>query len=138
VEAAVETDKVALARQLFGCFGRGDMDAVFAAMHPDVETQPSIDGSPVLRGRRAVAEWWRQFASSGGDVEARALDFEARGDHVIVRGYLRQRHGRAMFESLVFWLCEIRDGQLVRAKSLPSREAALAAAASAGARPAPR
>jgi ketosteroid isomerase-like protein len=138
VEAAVQSDNVVLARQLFGWFEDGDMDAFLAALHPEVEAQPTIDGGRVLRGRAAVAEWWRQFARSGHAVQARPLDFEVRGNHVIVRGYLWHRDGRAISESLVYWLCEIRDGLLVRSMAQPSRESALAAAASADARPAPR
>src|SRR5437868_2973360 len=81
---------------------------------PDAEARPAIHGAPVLLGREAVAKWWSQVADLDGDLEVRPLNFEAHGDCVIVRGYLRQRSGRALAESQVFWLCEICAGQITR------------------------
>jgi ketosteroid isomerase-like protein len=118
---------VALARQIFDWFSQGDVDAFVSALAPDVEARPRIYDAPVLRGREAVAKWWSQLADLDGDLEVRPLSFEAHGDCVIVRGYLRQRSGRALAESQVFWLYEICAGQVTRMESHPSREAALAA-----------
>jgi ketosteroid isomerase-like protein len=129
-------DNLALARQIFDWFSQGDVDACVAALAPDVEARPAIHGAPVLLGREAVAKWWSQVADLDGDLEVRPLNFEAHGDCVIVRGYLRQRSGRALAESQVFWLCEICAGQITRMESHPSRDAALAA--SSGPRRAPR
>jgi len=120
-------DQLALARQIFGWFQQHDTDAFLSALHPDVHARPSISGGPDLHGREEVARWWSGFADDGGDLEARPLDFEQRGDCVLVRGYLRHRDGRTLAESQVFWLCEIRDGQVVRMGSYASRSAALAA-----------
>jgi ketosteroid isomerase-like protein len=121
----MSSDNLALARQLYGWFSDHNMDAFFDALHPDVRARPSIEGGPVLEGREAVTEWWRQFASHDGDLEARPLDYEAQGDCVIVRGYLRHRDGRTLAESQVFWLYEIRDGKITRMESHPTRTAAL-------------
>ncbi|HEX6714906.1 MAG TPA: nuclear transport factor 2 family protein [Thermoleophilaceae bacterium] len=118
---------LALARQLFDWFTDHDIQSFMSVLAPDVEAHPSIAGAPVLTGREAVAEWWSRVASAGGEVEARPLDFEARGDCVVVRGYLRHRSGRTLAESQVYWLYEIRDGQIVRMESHPTRPAALAA-----------
>jgi ketosteroid isomerase-like protein len=126
---AVETrqrDNMALARRLFASFEQHDLDAFLGTLHPDIEAHPSIGGGPELHGRDAVADWLQQFASTGDELEARPLDFETAGDCVIVRGYLRMREGTTLAESQTFWLCEFRDGQIVRMESHASRTTALA------------
>jgi ketosteroid isomerase-like protein len=125
--ATHNAENLALARQVFNWFIEHDMDSFLSVLHPDVDAHPSIDGAPRLRGRDEVARWWGQFATLDGDLEVRPLEFEARGDSVIVRGYLRQRAGRALAERQVHWLYEFRDGQVVRMESHPTRESALAA-----------
>ena len=114
-----------LARQVFESFERGDMDAFFATLHPDVEAHPSLDGAPILMGKEAVAEWMAGFLTHA-ELEVRPLDYELTGNCVIVRGYLRHRDGRTLAESQFFWVCEFRDGQIIRMESHPSRSAALA------------
>jgi len=117
---------LALARQVFGWFEDGDMDAFLAVLHPDVKAHPSVDGGPVLEGREAVSRWMAGFMAHA-EMEARPLDYEVQGECVIVRGYLRHRDGRTLAESQVFWVYEFRDGQVVRMESHQSRSAALAA-----------
>jgi ketosteroid isomerase-like protein len=117
---------IALARSTLDHFMSHNMDAVLAVLHDDVEARPSINGAPVLSGREAVARWWSEIGPLGDDLEVRPLDFEARGDHVIVRGYLRHRQGRTLAESQVFWLYEIHDGLIWRMESHPTRQSALA------------
>jgi ketosteroid isomerase-like protein len=121
------SDNLALTRQIFGSFKEKGMDAVMTAMHPDVEAHLSIGGAPVLSGRDALARWWNDFASVNGTLEVRPLDFEPRGNCVIVRGYLRHRQGRTLAESQMYWLFEVCDGQIVRMESHPTRDAALTA-----------
>jgi ketosteroid isomerase-like protein len=125
--ASSQTDHLALARHVFAWFEQNDVESFLAALHPDVRAHPSIHGGPMLHGRDAIARWWRQVGELGEDVEARPLDYEQRGDCVIVRGYLRYRDGRTLAESQIFWLYEMRDGLIVRLESHPSRSAAIAA-----------
>lgn len=120
-------EKVALARRLFEAFDAGEMDAFFALLHPDVRSHPSIGGRPTIEGKDAAIAWWASIAGDPADIEARPLDFEVRGDCVIVRGYLRRREERTLAESQVFWLYEIRDDLVVRMESHPTRERAIAA-----------
>jgi ketosteroid isomerase-like protein len=120
-----QSDNLALARRLFTSFEQHDMDAFLGALHPDVHARLVVAGSPELEGREAVADWLQQFASVGGELEARPLDFEIAGDCVIVRGYLRAREGTTLAESQIFWVCEFRDAQIVRVESHSSRTAAL-------------
>ena len=127
MELATRSDaNVTLARKVFSLFQSEDFSAVVPLLHEDVEAHPSIDGAPALRGRDAVEGWWNTFASVDAELEVRPLEFESRGDCVIVRGYLRHRSGRTLAESQVFWLYEIHDGLITRMESHPTRAAALA------------
>ena len=118
---------VALVRQVFELFSRGDWDTVVSMLAPDVQAKPSIFQAPHLVGRDAVARWWTQMPALEADVEARPLDFEAVGDCVLVRGYLRHRDGRTLSESQMYWLYEMRGGLIVRMESHPTRATALRA-----------
>jgi ketosteroid isomerase-like protein len=120
------SDNLALARQVFEWFERGDMDAYLATLHPDVQAHPSVDGAPTLQGKEAVSEWMAGFMAHA-ELEVRPLDYEVSGSCVIIRGYLRHRDGRTLSESQLFWVCEFRDGQIIRMESHPTRSAALAA-----------
>lgn len=125
--ATRKDENLDLARQVFRQFIENDFDSVVPLLHPDVEAHPSLEGAPWLKGRDEVARWWATLASRDGEIEVRPLDFEARGDWVLVRGYLRRRDGRTLSESQVHWLYEFRDGLVVRMESHPTRESALAA-----------
>lgn len=103
------------------------MDSFLSALHPDVEAHPSINGAPLLHGRDEVQRWLAQITTVDADMEARPMEFEARGECVVVRGYLRRREGRGLAESQVHWLYEFRDGQVIRMESHPTRQSALAA-----------
>jgi ketosteroid isomerase-like protein len=126
VEATVSNSEgIALLRHVFDWLNDHDVDAFLGALHPDCEARPSIAGDAVLRGRAEVRAWLDQFAD--GELEVRPLDFEERDGCILVRGYLRRRSGRTLAENEVYWLCEVRDGQVRRIDSHLSRRAALAA-----------
>ena len=128
MELATRSDaNLALARRVFSLFQTEDFSAVVPLLHEDVQARPSINGAPALSGREAVEGWWNTFASVDAEFEVRPLEFEPRGDCVIVRGYLRHRAERRLAESQVFWLYEIHDGLITRMESHPTRASALAA-----------
>jgi ketosteroid isomerase-like protein len=127
MELATRSDaNVMLARKVFSLFQTEAFSAVVPLLHEDVQARPSINGAPALSGRDAVEAWWNRFVTAGAEFEVRPLEFEPRGDCVIVRGYLRHRSGRTLAESQVFWLYEIHDGLIMRMESHPTRASALA------------
>ena len=127
MEAAVtHSEGVDLLRRVFAWLEERDMGSFLAVLHPDVHAHPSL-GSGDLSGRAAVEQWLREFAGAEGSLEARPFDFEARGNCVLVRGNLRHRAGRALAESQVYWVFEVRGAQIVRMESHSSRAAALRA-----------
>jgi ketosteroid isomerase-like protein len=125
--ATQNAENVALMRQALGWFIERDMDAFLSALDEDIEARPRIKGAPVLRGREAVERWCAKLSAPGDELEVRPLDYEAIGDCVIVRGYIRHRENRTLAESQVYWLYEVREGLITRMESHPTRAAALAA-----------
>jgi ketosteroid isomerase-like protein len=92
-EGAVSQANVELVRGVYEAFGRGDVDAVFAAMKPDIEWDES-EGMPyggVYRGRDAIVE--KVFGPILADVEG----FTANPDEILelddARVLARGRHG---------------------------------------------
>ena len=84
---------VELVQTVYEAFGRGDVDAVFAAMEPDIEWNES-EGMPyggVYRGRDAIVE--NVFGPILADVE----EFTADPDEILrlddARVMARGRHG---------------------------------------------
>jgi ketosteroid isomerase-like protein len=128
VEAAVSNSEgVALVRQAFDWLQHGATDSFLSALHPDIEARPSIGDGRCLHGRAEVAAWLHELTEAKSDLELRPLEFEPVRDCVVVRGYLRHRAGRTLAESQVFWVCEVKDGQVVRIESHASRSSAIAA-----------
>ena len=99
-----EPDPVSVVRGMYEAFERGDIPALLAAMHPDVEWVESAAASFPHRGTHVghaavtehvfgnVAEYWREFAIV-------PQDFFRDGDTVIVRGVVRavaRATGRSM------------------------------------------
>jgi ketosteroid isomerase-like protein len=92
-EDAVSQANVELVRGVYEAFGRGDVDAVFAAMEPDIEWNES-EGMPyggVYRGRDAIVE------SVFGPILADVEEFTADPDEILrlddARVMARGRHG---------------------------------------------
>jgi len=89
----VSQENVELVRGIYDAFHRGDVDAVFAAMKPDIEWDES-EGMPyggVYRGREPIVE--NVFGPILGDVEG----FTAHPDEILelddARVMARGRHG---------------------------------------------
>src|SRR3990167_3315554 len=71
-------DHQALLTRLYEAFNRKDIEAVVAALHPDVDWPDLLDGGRV-RGRDAVRDYWkRQFAIIS--PEATPIEFDERPD----------------------------------------------------------
>ena len=84
---------VEVVRRVYDAFSRGDVDAVFAAMHPDIEWDES-EGMPyggVYRGREPIVE--NVFGPILADVDG----FTAAPDEILpldeTRVIARGRHG---------------------------------------------
>ena len=113
---------VELVRGVYEAFGRGDVDAVFAAMKPDIEWDES-EGMPyggVYRGRDAIVE--NVFGPILADVE----EFTADPDEILrlddARVMARGRHGgngaRGPVDARFVHILTVTDGKVSRYEQL--------------------
>lgn len=108
---------------LYGAFGRGDLPALFALLHPDVDWSVTVDAPggervPMLRngvGHDAAAHYF------GGVAELEIHVFEVGrflvdGDVAVAEVHFEATHRttgkRAAIDELHHWT--VRDGQVVR------------------------
>jgi ketosteroid isomerase-like protein len=105
----------ALLRDLYAAFNARDVDAVLAALHPDVDWPNAFEGGRVI-GRDAVRAYWRrQFEQIDPRVEPRA--FADAGDGrvaVTVHQVVRDLDGAVLADGEVGHVYELRDGLVVR------------------------
>ncbi len=104
----------ALLRDLYDAFNRRDVDAVLAAMHPDVDWPNAFEGGRV-RGREEVRAYWtRQFAQIDPHVEP--VGFEAADGGriaVAVHQIVRALDGSLLADREVTHVYALRDGLVV-------------------------
>jgi ketosteroid isomerase-like protein len=118
----VSPENVTVVRGIYDAFGRGDVDAVFVAMQPDIEWDES-EGMPyggVYRGRDAIVE--NVFGPILADVEGFSADpdeiLPLDGSRVMARG----RHGgqgpRGPVDARFIHIWTINDGKVSRYEQL--------------------
>jgi [ribosomal protein S5]-alanine N-acetyltransferase len=105
-----------LLRSLYGAFNARDVDAVIAAMHPDVDWPNAWEGGRV-RGHAAVRDYWaRQFAAIDPHVEPRSFTRTEDGRvaievHQVVRS---PQSGEVLSDLTVTHVYALRDGLVER------------------------
>jgi hypothetical protein len=102
-------------RDLYAAFNRRDVDAVLAALHPDVDWPNAFEGGRVHGHEDVRAYWTRQFAQIDPSVEP--VRFELTDDgrvavavHQVVRGH----DGSLLADREVTHVYALRDGLIVR------------------------
>ena len=126
------SENVELAKRFVAAHNRGDIDAMLAACHADVELDWSRSGGPepdVYRGRdaiRRVAEGYREVFD---EILLEPEEFIDAGDDVVIPnvGTVRHREGITATVPSVF-ICTIKDGLIVRMQMFNRRDEAFEAA----------
>jgi hypothetical protein len=108
-------DHEPLLRRLYVAFNARDVDAVLAALHPDVDWPNAFEGGRVI-GRAAVRDYWRrQFEQIDPRVEPRAFADAGEGRvAVTVHQVVRDLDGAVLADREVAHVYEFRDGLVVR------------------------
>jgi hypothetical protein len=108
-------DHEALLRRLYAAFNARDVDAVLAALHPDVDWPNAFEGGRVI-GRAAVRDYWRrQFEQIDPRVEPRAFADAGEGRvAVTVHQVVRDLDGAVLADREVTRVYEFRDDLVVR------------------------
>jgi len=108
------SDHEALLHDLYRAFNARDLDALLAALAPDVDWPNGWEGGRI-QGRDAVRDYWtRQFESIQSNVEP--LEFTEAGDRVAVtvRQVIRDLDGNVLSEGRTSHVYTLRDGLVTR------------------------
>ena len=105
----------ALLRDVYAAFNARDVEAVLAALHPDVDWPNAFEGGRVA-GHAEVRDYWRrQFAQIDPRVEPRG--FTDSGDGrvaVAVHQLVRALDGTLLADREVTHVYSVRDGLIER------------------------
>jgi steroid delta-isomerase-like uncharacterized protein len=113
-------------RNWFEAFNRGDLEAMVAMCHPDVELSNS-DGS--YRGHDGVRAAFKPILDSGSEWDTRVNNVIDAGDTVVAEFVLRGRHTKPLVTSAAtipptnkmidlpsIGIYELRDGKLAASR----------------------
>ena len=112
---------VALIRNLYEAFAKGDVPAVLAAMSPDIvwneaENYPYADGNPYRGPEAILAGVFARIGSEWDGFAAVAEEYVDGGDTIVVLGRYRGTYrasGRSMDAQMVH-VWRLADGRITR------------------------
>jgi uncharacterized protein len=128
----VASENVELVKRGYEAFNRGDLDAAFALLDPEIEwiTDDRVPFAGTYRGHAELRGLIRDQQEVFGEITWEPLELFDAGDQIVV--FVRQRaRGHASgaeIEITVGHLWTIRDARAVRWQGFPEREKALEAA----------
>ncbi len=126
-------ENVERAYQMYDAMNRGDLEAILALTHPEVEAIPrllGVEGGGTYRGHDGAREWWESMSSAFPDVNATVLDVRAAADATISNVRFQGRGGESgvPFEDTIWQVARWCDGRVVWIKSYLEQAEALEAA----------
>jgi ketosteroid isomerase-like protein len=125
-------ENVEIVRRVYDAFNRGDWDAVFRDLHPDMDLTPPARGldAGIFRGREENQGYWEDFFRPYEAVTTEPVEFFESGDQLVVfvETRLRPKDSSAEIEARVGHLWTIRDGTAMSLRLFPEPEKALEAA----------
>ena len=106
---------VALFEHVYQRFNARDIEAVLAALHPDVTWANGMEGGHV-HGREAVRSYWtRQWATIDPHVEPTCFSTGADGEIVVeVHQTVRDLQGAMLVDQMVGHIFRIENGLITR------------------------
>jgi ketosteroid isomerase-like protein len=125
-------ENVAIVRQTFDAFSRGDLEGVLEHLAPELEFHPSgrfVDTQPVYRGRQGWMDFWKVFQAAWESITISLDRTEDLGDRVLVLGTFHGRGRGSGVEASVeaAWVLAIRDGFVVHLRAFATWDEALEA-----------
>ena len=122
-------ENLEVVRRLFTAFSYGDVTAMLQDLDPDVVLQVEQAGQGVYRGHEGVIESFVDWTEDFDDFKVVAEEFLDKGDYVVVR--TRQtgsgKSSGAPMEGVFWFVCQVREGKVVRIHVLPTEQEALEA-----------
>jgi ketosteroid isomerase-like protein len=103
-----------LIRDLYASFNARDIEAVLAALHPDVDWPNAWEGGRV-HGHDEVRDYWtRQFAAIDGRVEPTEIVTHGDVTTVTVHQTVKDLDGNLLSDGTVTHTYTVRDGKIAR------------------------
>lgn len=127
-QSPVATRNLEVVRELWDAMRNRDVEGAMALVGEDPVWGP-LTGKAPARGREAVEAYFASFVISGALADAHAISVEPLDDErVLLSGALRIRRADNWVTTVQrWWIYRLQDELIVRAKSCPTREQALAA-----------
>jgi ketosteroid isomerase-like protein len=124
---------VEIVREVTDAFARGDLEAVFAAVAPEIEWDfTHTDQWPeqkVYRGYEAVLEFFRAWTEEWDDYHFEVEEIRDAGNQavVVIRDEGTGKRSGLKLERTHGELWTVRDGKVIRIELFDDKDAALAA-----------
>jgi ketosteroid isomerase-like protein len=122
-------ENVELVRRVFTAFSCGDITAMLQDLDPDVVLHVEQAGQGVYRGHEGAIKSFVDWTEDFDDFKVVAEEFLDNGDCVVVR--TRQtgsgKSSGAPMEGLFWFVCQMREGKVIRIHVLLTEQEALEA-----------
>ncbi len=122
-------ENLEIVRRVFTAFSCGDATAMLQDLDPDVVLHVEQAGQGVYRGHEGAIKSLVDWTEDIDDFKVVAEEFLDKGDYVVVR--TRQtgsgKSSGAPMEGLFWFVCQMREGKVVRIHVLTTEQAALEA-----------
>ena len=106
-------------RDVWAAFERDGIEGVLPLAAADAEWRPHSAHNRVFRSTAEYRRELEQLTQAGERVEALGTGVWSHADVVVVRGRMRIRRGGVMEDTRMYWLFEVRGGELTRVASSP-------------------
>jgi ketosteroid isomerase-like protein len=123
-------ENVEIVRRGFTAWSGGDATALIQVLDPDVVLRVEQAGQGVYRGHEGAMKSLVDWTEDIDDFKVVPEEFLDKGDYVVVRTRQTGR-GKASgvpLEGLFWFVCQMREGTVVRVHVLNTEQAALEAA----------
>ena len=122
-------ENVEIVRRVFTAFSGGDATAMLQDLDPDVVLHVEQAGQGVYRGHEGAIKSFVDWTEDFDDFRVVAEEFLDKGDYAVVR--TRQtgsgKSSGAPMEGVFWFVCQMREGKVVRLHVLTTEQAALEA-----------
>ena len=103
-------------RRFYAAWTAGDLPAMLAEVHPDVEAEPVLGllyERPSYRGHSGIKRWFEEVADLWDDFESHVEDTHEVDGTVIAFVHLVAHQGASSSDARIAVLCRLRDGKIV-------------------------
>lgn len=110
-------DNLALVRQMWTAYEEDGLPAILDFASEDAVWIPFSAGGRVFNSTDDYRAFVQAQTAEEESVQARAFDYEADGDAVMVSGSMRIRRPGHFAENYVYWVHRFREGKIVFTQS---------------------